>query len=251
MFTPGRDGLADRQQAAVEIGAVADVGEHMLLGGERLLADPGHALAAHLREADGGTVHPDGHEMAADAGHRARAFGHHGGRVVRAAGAEPGRAVGLAPPAPASSAPWPPASPAARRCGRGCRRPGPACAGARRWRARSAAATGRRWRAAACWPCGLASDHSPPECPGSPSRNLPTTLGRTSSRQSYSCSLTWYSIICRFSSTTRISRRPRANSCVPCASSGHTTPTLCRRMPSRRQVASSRPRSSRACRVSL
>ena len=92
---PGRDGLADRQQAAVEIGAVADVGEHVFLGGKRLLPDPGHALAAHLGEADGGTVHPDRHEMATDAGHRAGTFRHHRGRVVRAAGTEPGRAVGL------------------------------------------------------------------------------------------------------------------------------------------------------------
>jgi hypothetical protein len=48
----GGDALADRQQAAVEIGAVAQVGEHVLVGREGLLADPGHALAAHLREAD-------------------------------------------------------------------------------------------------------------------------------------------------------------------------------------------------------
>jgi hypothetical protein len=35
------------------------------------------------------------------------------------------------------------------------------------------------------------------------------------------------------------------------ASSGHTTLTLCSRMPRRWQVASSRPRSARAWRVSL
>ncbi|MCY1530153.1 hypothetical protein D9M68_653290 [compost metagenome] len=58
--------------------------------------------------------------------------------------------------------------------------------------------------------------------------------------------MTW-----RFSSTTRISRRPVANSRVVCASSGQTTLTLCRRRPMRRQVASSRPRSSSAWRVSL
>src|SRR6185369_900477 len=91
----GGDGLADRQQAAVKIGAVAQVGEYMLFGGKRLLADPRHAFAAHLREADGGAVHPHRHEVAADAGHRARSFRHHGGSVVRAARAEPRLAVGL------------------------------------------------------------------------------------------------------------------------------------------------------------
>ncbi len=94
---------------------------------------------------------------------------------------------------------------------------------------------------------GLGMDHSPP----SASPNLPTTLGRTSRRQLYSSSLTWYSITWRFSSTTRISRSPVANSRVPCASSGQTTPTLCSRMPIWRQAASSSPRSSKAWRVSL
>ncbi len=58
--------------------------------------------------------------------------------------------------------------------------------------------------------------------------------------------MTW-----RFSSTTRISLRPCANSRVMVASSGHTTLTLCSRMPSARQVSSSRPRSASAWRVSL
>ena len=89
-----RDGLADRQQAAVKVRAIAQVGEDVLVGGERLLADPGHALAAHLREADGAAVHPRRHEMTADAAQRARAFGHHGAGVVRAAGAEPRLPVG-------------------------------------------------------------------------------------------------------------------------------------------------------------
>ena len=99
---------------------------------------------------------------------------------------------------------------------------------------------------------GLARAHSPPEkSPAAPSWYLPSTLGRTSGRQLYSSSFNWYSMTWRFSSTTRISRRPVANSRVICASSGHTTPTLCRRMPSCRQAASSRPRSSSAWRVSL
>ena len=89
--------------------------------------------------------------------------------------------------------------------------------------------------------------HSPPAA----SPNLPTMLGRTSARQLYSSSFSWYSMTWRFSSTTRISCRPVANSRVSCASSGHTTPTLCRRMPSCLQVASSNPRSISAWRVSL
>jgi hypothetical protein len=88
---------------------------------------------------------------------------------------------------------------------------------------------------------GWAAPHSPPLSRSSPSWNLPSTLGRTSGRQLYSCSLIWYSMTWRFSSMTRISRRPVANSRVICASSGHTTPTLCRRMPSWRQVSSSGP----------
>ena len=97
---------------------------------------------------------------------------------------------------------------------------------------------------------GLARAHSPPGVWAS-STYLPTTLGRTSGRQLYSSSFSWYSMTWRFSSTTRISRSPVANSRVICASSGHTTPTLCRRMPSWRQAASSSPRSSSAWRVSL
>ena len=87
------DALADGQQAAVEVGAVAEVGEDVLVVRERRLADPGHALAAHLREGAGAAVHPHRHVVAADAGHRARAFGHARAGVVRAAAAEPGRAL--------------------------------------------------------------------------------------------------------------------------------------------------------------
>jgi hypothetical protein len=89
----GRDGLAHREQARVVVGAVAEVGEHVLVRRERRLADPGHALAAHLREGHGAAVHPDRHVVAADAGHRARTLGHLGAGVVRAAAAEPGRAL--------------------------------------------------------------------------------------------------------------------------------------------------------------
>ena len=89
----GRNGLADGQQAAVKVGAITNVGEHMRFVDEGRLADPGHALATHLREAGRGTVHPQGHEMAADAGHGARTFGHLGGGVVRTARTKPGGAL--------------------------------------------------------------------------------------------------------------------------------------------------------------
>src|SRR3954453_15335438 len=45
-----RDGGADRQYPGVEIGAVAEIGEDVLRLGEGRLADPRHALAAHLGE---------------------------------------------------------------------------------------------------------------------------------------------------------------------------------------------------------
>jgi hypothetical protein len=54
MFTPAAMALAHRQDAAVEIGAIAQVGKHVRLMREGLLPNPGRALAAHLREARGG-----------------------------------------------------------------------------------------------------------------------------------------------------------------------------------------------------
>ena len=89
----GRDALAYRQQAAVEVGAVAQVGEDMGVLGEGRLAHPGHALATHLREGAGGAVHPHRHVVAADAGHGAAALGHAGAGVVRTAAAKPWHAV--------------------------------------------------------------------------------------------------------------------------------------------------------------
>ncbi len=89
----GGDGRPHGQQAGVEVGAVAQVDEHMLLAGEMHLAGPRHALAAHLAEGVGIAVHPQRHVVAADAGHGARAFRHAGGGVVRAARAEPGLAL--------------------------------------------------------------------------------------------------------------------------------------------------------------
>ncbi len=85
----GRDRGADREDPAVIVRAVAQVREDVLLGRERRLADPRHALAAHVRVGARAAVHPDRHHVAADAGRRATALGHLGRRVVRAAGAEP------------------------------------------------------------------------------------------------------------------------------------------------------------------
>ena len=96
MLTLGGDRLADREHARMVVGAVAEVGEHVLARAERRLADPGHALAAHLRPRGGRAVHPDHHAVAADAGHGDGAFGHACAGVVRAARAEPRQAVGAA-----------------------------------------------------------------------------------------------------------------------------------------------------------
>ena len=89
-----RNRLANGQEPAVKVGAVAQVGKHMRLVHKGLLAHPGHALAAHLREACGGPVHPQRHVVAANAGHGTRALRHFGAGVVRAARAKPGRALG-------------------------------------------------------------------------------------------------------------------------------------------------------------
>ena len=83
---------ADRQIAGVVVGAVAEVLEHVVALGERRLADPVRALAAHVGPAERIAVHPLRHEVAADARIGAHALRHDGGRVVRAAGAEIRRA---------------------------------------------------------------------------------------------------------------------------------------------------------------
>ena len=89
-----RSGLtSNAQQAAVKVGAIANVAEHVLVVAEGLLAHPRHAFAAQLGEACGLAIHPQRHEMATNARHRARAFGHAGAGVVRAARAEPGQAL--------------------------------------------------------------------------------------------------------------------------------------------------------------
>src|SRR5690606_23131467 len=83
----GRDRLANRQRAGVEVGAVAEVLEHVPRFGERCLPRPGHAFAAHVGEGLGAAVHPRDHVVAADAGHRARASGPPGRGALRPAGA--------------------------------------------------------------------------------------------------------------------------------------------------------------------
>ncbi|CUJ49355.1 Uncharacterised protein [Achromobacter xylosoxidans] len=89
----GRHRRADRQQARMEVGAVAEVGEHVLFLGERRLPQPRHALAAHLRVHLRVAAHPGHHVVAADAGHAARAFRHPRRGIVRTARTEPRLAV--------------------------------------------------------------------------------------------------------------------------------------------------------------
>ena len=98
MFTLGGDRGADGQDAGMEVGAVAQVGEDVLGLGERRQADPGHALPAHLAEGlRAGAVDPGRHVVAADAGQRAAAFGNAGRGVVRAARAVMGHALDRQP----------------------------------------------------------------------------------------------------------------------------------------------------------
>ena len=92
-----RNALANRQNAAVKISAIAQVGKNMVLVAERLLAGPWHAFAAHLREANGAAVHPNAHEMATNAGHRTRALGHLGRGVVRTTRAKPRLPIAAGP----------------------------------------------------------------------------------------------------------------------------------------------------------
>ena len=98
------DRLADREAARVEVGAVAEIGEDVLLVGERRDADPGHALAAHMGEGLGVAVHPQRHEVAADAGQRAAAFRHLGRGVVRDSPSR-SKACGRRAPWPAPATP--------------------------------------------------------------------------------------------------------------------------------------------------
>ncbi len=89
----GRDGLPDRKTAGVEIGAVAEIGENVLLVGKRRDTHPRHALAPHMGVGLGVAIHPQRHEVAADARKSAAAFRHFGRGVVRAARTEIWRAA--------------------------------------------------------------------------------------------------------------------------------------------------------------
>ncbi len=90
----GRGGSADRQRARVVVGAVAQILEEVAAGGKGRFADPLRPFAAHLGEALGLPVHPQRHEVAADASSRPCPLGHHGGGRVRAASAEIGLSHG-------------------------------------------------------------------------------------------------------------------------------------------------------------
>ena len=89
----GRDRGANSQNAGVIVGAVAEVGENVLFVGERRLPDPWHAFRTHVGERGGRAIHPNRHDMAADARRRATALGHLGRSVMRAARAEVGHAL--------------------------------------------------------------------------------------------------------------------------------------------------------------
>ena len=88
-----RDGLADGEIPRVVVGAVAQVLEDMPLLREARVRRPVHTLGAHLDQPRRAALHPARHEVAADAGQRARALGQLGGGVVRAARAEVGLAA--------------------------------------------------------------------------------------------------------------------------------------------------------------
>ncbi len=83
-----RDRRADRHQARMVVGAVAEVLEDMPGCRERRLADPVGAFAAHMGIAAGLAVHPERHDVAADPGIGARPVGHLRRSVVRTARAE-------------------------------------------------------------------------------------------------------------------------------------------------------------------
>ena len=87
-----RDGLANRHDAGMRVGAVAHVGEHVRRVGERGHADERRALAAHLGEGAGLVALVERHEMTADAGGGEAAIRQARRGAVRAAGAEGGSA---------------------------------------------------------------------------------------------------------------------------------------------------------------
>src|SRR5690606_16382067 len=84
-----RYGGTDRKYSGMEVSAVAQIHEYVLLSGEVLLTGPSRAFAAHVAEGFGTAVDPDGHVMTADTGHGPRAFWEPGGGIVRTPRAKP------------------------------------------------------------------------------------------------------------------------------------------------------------------
>ena len=88
-----RHTLAHGQDAAVEIGAVADIGKDVLVVDKRLLSHPRCSFATHLGESSGAAIHPQGHEVTTNTRHRTRTFRYFGTGVVRAARTKPRLAI--------------------------------------------------------------------------------------------------------------------------------------------------------------
>ena len=85
----GRDRLADRERAGMGVGAVADIGEHVILAGERLLPEPHRSFAAHVRCGCGLLrIDQRRHPVASDSRERAAPLGDWRRSIVRASGAK-------------------------------------------------------------------------------------------------------------------------------------------------------------------
>ena len=189
----------------MKIRAVAQVGEDVRLVGERRLADPGHALAAHLGEGRGVAVHPGHHVMAADA------------RPPRAS---------LRAPASRYCA----GSPSRRTACAGCSIL--AAPAVRRLRAAPAARRMVMYRE----PSQARDDDAPPwwasarRClagaPRPPRRSCRRCSAGATPRHYKETSISWFSTKPRFSSTTRMSLTPCAKASAPCGSSGQASATL-------------------------
>ena len=89
-----RQSSADRLHTGVVIGAVPDILEHMITGGEWRFADPVGPFGPHVCEAQRFPVHPLRHEVTANPGIGTTAFWHFGRGIVRTARAEIGQTRG-------------------------------------------------------------------------------------------------------------------------------------------------------------
>ena len=205
----GRDREARIASAAgMDVGAVAEILEDVAALGERRLADPVRAFAAHLGEALGLAVHPLRHEVAADAGIGARALRHHGRGVVRTARAEIGHARRRRRLRVARA--WRSEASSSAMLGRDL--------GARPMRS-SDPLRKRHARSASGSSAPLAGNsHSPF------SSSLPMTGGAPA--RAIQFSLIWTSMSARFSSTTMIRSRPSAKAIAPSGSIGQGSATL-------------------------